>query len=177
MSSATRRAARLADQLARHVGVGVEVDWLCVRGEDCFVVTWRDGPDETSLHELAARTAGVASTQVCCVRELTPIASACALLLWLLQHPDHLESVSALTLLTARSQVSYPERAPNTVVELAQALIAVSPNGRLDEETLALLAPHAQEGWAALTGWLQGMARADDVIDLDVERRRRRPLQ
>ena len=94
MSSATRRAARLADHLCRKTGVGVEVDWSSVRGEDCFVATWRNGPDEMSLREMAASHAGVAQTQVHCARELTPLASASALLMWLLGHPDQMENLS-----------------------------------------------------------------------------------
>lgn len=184
MSSATRRAARLADHLSRETGVAVEVNWLCVRGEDWFVAAWRDGPDEASLRELAARHAGVAPTQVCSVRELTPIGSASALLLWLLEHPDHLDTVSVLTMAAAHSQVAYPERAPQAIVDLARAVLAVSARGRVDEETLTLLAPHARKGWAAFTGWLQSTstststtpsmaAHACDVVDLAAARRRR----
>jgi hypothetical protein len=174
MSSATRRAARLADHLCRETGVGVEVDWLCVRGEDCFVVTWRDGPDEVSVREMAARYAAVAPTQVHCARELTPLASASALLLWLLGHPDQMESLSTLTVIAAHSQVAYPDRAPEAVVELARAVLAVSPDDRLDDETLTLLAPRARQGWTAFSGWLQStVRRPDNVVDLAAERRRR----
>lgn len=174
MSSATRRAARLADHLSRETGVGVEVDWLCVRGEDCFVVTWRDGPDEVSLRETAARYAAVAPTQVHCARELTPLASATALLLWLLGHPDQMESLSTPTVVAAHLQVAYPERAPDAVVELARAVLAMSTNDRLDDETLTLLAPHARKGWTTFSGWLQSTARRpDNVVDLAAARRRR----
>lgn len=175
MSSASRRAARLADHLCRETGLDVDVSWLCVHDEDWFVVTWSDGPDEASLRELAARHGGVAQTQVHCVRELTPIASANALLLWLIEHPDHLDSVSALTMTAAHSQVPYPERVPDRIAGLARALLGLSATGELDDETLALIVPHARNGWTAFASWLESTTmQARNVVDLAAERRRRR---
>lgn len=175
MSSAARRAARLADHVTRQVGVSVDVEWLEISGKAFYLATWRDGPAVEHVRDMLVRRARTSPDRVQCARELGPVTSATALLLFLAEDPQRMAHVSAASLAMARDLVPYPERAPRMIVDLARGVLALCPGGTIGDDALRLLGQHARGGWDELVTWLrEGAARRTEVVDLATERRRRR---
>ncbi|MGH3565624.1 MAG: hypothetical protein ACRDRH_06250 [Pseudonocardia sp.] len=182
MSARSRQGWQFGEQLGATCGVEVRVEWLgrSSGGWAGWIVQWCDGPTEVQMRAAAAavvpRVGGSTST-VDYSRNLTTVGDATALLIWLECHPDGASQVSAVSLVAARDEVSYPERADVRTLRRARALLSRSPSGIVGYEVLRELARHARGGWAQVPVWLDEVAcaRVPDVIDLAGERVRRRP--
>jgi hypothetical protein len=186
VSTTSREAWRFGELLSKACGVEVTVEWSGRPAPGTWggwVVQWCDGPTESEMRATAAEIlpgAGGANSTVAAElsygRRLSNLHEATALLLWLERHPDEAPQVTAVSLVAARDEVSYPERADARTQRRARALLDHSPSGTLGYEVLRELAGHARCGWPAVPAWLDKVAcaAAADVVDLAAERARRR---
>lgn len=187
MSTRSRQAWQFGDLLGVACDVEVRVEWTGRPGSGGWagwVVQWCDGPTEAQMRAAAAdvlpRAGGTCSTvatEASYSRSLTTVGEAIALLIWLERHPDDVPEVTAVSLVAARDEVSYPERADALTRRRARALLSRSPNGTVGYDVLRELAGHARCGSAAVPVWLDRVACAavPEVVDLAAERARRRP--
>lgn len=181
MSARSRQGWQFGEQLGAACGVEVRVEWLGQPsgGGAGWVVQWCDGPTEAQMRAAAATVVPQVDGSAGAVdysRNLTTVGEATALLIWLECHPDGAVQVGAVTLVAARDEVSYPERADAQTRRRAGALLSRSPSGTVGYEVLCELARHARGGWSGVPVWLDEVAgtATPDVIDLAAERARRR---
>ena len=122
----------------------------------------------------AAGGSGSTAAELSYCRRLSAFGDATALLVWLRRHSGAAE-VSAVSLVAARDEVSYPERADAATLRRARTLLGRSPSGTVSYDLLRELAGHARGGVEEVQRWLDDVDRAaTGVVDLAAERARRR---
>ena len=183
MSATARQAWRFAELLGTACGVEVTVACSGRPGGGTWggwVVQWSDGPTEAEMRGIAAAVlpaaggSGSTAAELSYCRRLSAFGDATALLVWLRRHSGAAE-VSAVSLVAARDEVSYPERADAATLRRARTLLGRSPSGTVSYDLLRELAGHARGGVEEVQRWLDDVDRAaTGVVDLAAERARRR---
>jgi len=183
VTGTARQALRCEELLGAACGVRVRMEFSGRPAPGLWggwVVQWCDGPTEAQMRAVAAQVLPPTgdrtppADQLSYGRCLSTVGEATALLMWLEAHPEALVGIGAVHLLAARDEVPYPERADGLARARSRSLLRRSPSGTLGYDVLLELATRGHRGWGTVLAWLDTAADPPPVVDLAVERARRR---